>query len=235
MNRKTEKNGILYGIGVGPGDPELMTLKAVKRIRESDIIAVPLSGRKKQSSLAYDIAKKAYPPIEEKERLTIYFPMTKDEGVLKDAHKKGTEEIKEYLEMGKQVGFLTLGDPTVYSTYMYIHKRIREEGFEAEIVNGIPSFCAAAAALSISLGENNEPIHIIPAAYGINEDAALKGTNILMKAGKQMGEVKKGLAHIKKEVYGAENCGMESERLYRGFEQIPEDGGYYSMIILKDF
>lgn len=230
----TSFQGVLYGIGVGPGDPELMTLKAIRIIRESDVIAVPISKKKGEGSLAYQIARRAYPDIEKKEKLQIYFPMTKDANILDEAHQKGMEQVIECLKEKKKVGFLTLGDPAVYSTYMYLHKRIILEGFQAEIISGIPSFCAAAAALGISLGENNEPIHIIPAAYGIKEAENMKGTGIFMKAGKQMKDVKARLSGTQKTVYGVENCGMENERIYKDLAQIPDDAGYYSMVILKD-
>ncbi len=135
--------GKLYGLGVGPGDPELLTLKALRRIKESEIIAVP--GKKKEESVAYKIARQAYPQIENKEVLPIDFPMTKDSERLEESHRLGASQIAEKLREGKSVAFLTLGDPTVYATYLYVHKRILAMGFEAEIVSGITSFCAVAA------------------------------------------------------------------------------------------
>ena len=81
--------------------------------------------------------------------------------------------------------FITLGDPTVYSTCMYIHKRIRKQGYETRIVPGVPSFCAAAARLDQSLVENQEELHIIPASYEIEEGLKMAGTKVLMKAGRK--------------------------------------------------
>ena len=86
--------------------------------------------------------------------------------------------------------FLTIGDPSIYSTCMYIHKRLKRMGYETELIPGIPSFCAAAARLDISLSENSDELHIIPASYGVEESMRLQGTKVFMKSGRKMAEVK---------------------------------------------
>ena len=141
-------SGKLYGVGVGPGDPELLTLKALRIIKEVDVIAVPGTDAKK--SVAYQIVEGAFPELSEKMLLAVPMPMIKESDALKKAHDEGAEQIKKELDTGKNVAFLTLGDPTVYSTYLYIHKRVAEMGYETEIVSGIPSFCAVAAKLNTS-------------------------------------------------------------------------------------
>lgn len=111
--------GILYGVGVGPGDPELMTLKAVRLIKENDIIAVP--GAEVRETVAYKIAVQAVPELADKELLPIYMPMTHDKAELELNHEKGAKALEAALDTGKNVVFLTLGDPedslknTVYS------------------------------------------------------------------------------------------------------------------------
>lgn len=224
--------GKLYGLGVGPGDPELLTLKALRRIKESEIIAVP--GKKKEESVAYKIARQAYPQIENKEVLPIDFPMTKDSQRLEESHQLGASQIAEKLREGQSVAFLTLGDPTVYATYLYVHKRILDMGFEAEIVSGITSFCAVAARLNIGLVEKAEPLHVIPASYQIEEALKLPGTKVLMKAGKKIGQVREELLRRGETVVMIENCGMEGEQIYRSAQEIPDDAGYYSLIIAKE-
>ncbi len=224
-------NGTLYGVGIGPGDPELLTLKAVRLIKEADLIAVP--GSKKENTVAYKIAVQAVPEIDEKEFLELPWSMTKDPQKLEEIYLHATNLVKEQLEQGKNVAFLTLGDPCVYSTYLYIHKKIMEMGFEVQIISGIPSFCAAAARLNIGLVEKAEPLHVIPASYESEQIKELTGTRIFMKSGKKIGQVKEFLSGQNVEVTMVENCGMEGERIFRSVDEIPEDAGYYSLIIAK--
>lgn len=225
-------SGKLYGVGVGPGDPELLTIKAIRIMKESDVLAVP--GEQKEDSVAYRIAKQAINEIDTKEIISIHMPMTKDEARLEDSHRKGAEEIIRYLEMGKSVAFLTLGDPTIYSTYIYLHKRIVESGYEAEIINGIPSFCAVAAKLNQGLVEKNEQLHVIPSSYDIKDTIALSGTKVLMKSGKKISTVIEYLKTKDCQVSMVENCGMENEKIYRSLNEIKDDAGYYSLIIVKE-
>ena len=97
--------GMLYGVGVGPGDPELMTLKAVRMIKENEVIAVP--GENVKETVAYQIAVQAVPELEEKELLPIFMPMTHDRAKMEENHQKGAKTIETYLEQGKNVVFLT--------------------------------------------------------------------------------------------------------------------------------
>ena len=224
--------GILFGTGIGPGDPELMTLKAVRLIRENHTIAVP--GEKPKESIAYKIAVQAVPELAEKELIAIPMPMTKDAKELEENHQCGAEKIEEFLEAGKNVVFLTLGDPTVYSTYLYVHKRVKKDGYDARIVSGVPSFCAAAASLSEGLVENSEELHVIPASYQIEEALKLKGTKVLMKAGRQMPTVKQFLKEKGCPAVMVENCGMDTEQKCFSAEEIPDQASYYSLIIVKE-
>lgn len=224
--------GKIYGVGVGPGDPELMTLKAVRLIKSADVIAIP--GKDRETCVAFGIAAKAVDEILKKEILPVVFPMTKDEEALEASHEKGARAAAEVLDTGKNVVFLTLGDPAVYSTYLYLHKRLVSWGYESEIVSGVPSFCAAAARLSVSLGEKSESIHILPGSYPIEKGLELSGTKVLMKSGKQIKLVKEALAARGMEAVMAENCGMENERLVFRTGDIPENAGYYSLLIVKD-
>ncbi|MGN0335554.1 MAG: precorrin-2 C(20)-methyltransferase [Lachnospiraceae bacterium] len=225
-------NGILYGVGIGPGDPELLTLKAVRMIREADVIAVP--GSVRENTTAYKITVQAVPEIKDKPFLELPWSMTKDREKLEAVYRAATEMVSEKLAEGKSVAFLTLGDPCVYSTYLYIHQRVQAMGYEAQIVSGIPSFCAAAARLNMGLVEKSEPLHVIPASYDSDLLKDLSGTRVFMKSGTKIGKVKELLREQNAEVTMVENCGMEGERVFRSVEEIPEDAGYYSLIIAKE-
>ena len=206
--------GKLYGVGVGPGDPELLTLKALRLIKENEVIAVP--GKEIQASVAYQIVKGAYEELDEKTLIPVAMPMTKDPQVLKANHDKAADQVESYLKEGKNVVFLTLGDTTVYSTYLYVHKRILERGYEAEIVSGITSFCAVAARLNMGLVEADQPLHVIPATYKaqeMDEILELPGTKVLMKTGKKMKQVKESIEKSGQKAVMIENCGMPSEKI----------------------
>lgn len=227
-----KKKGIVYGIGVGPGDPELMTLKACRLIRENEVIAVP--GEKAQDSTAYRIALKAVPELAKKELVEVCMPMVKDQRVLRDSHAKAAAAIESYLDIGRNVVWLTLGDPTVYSSFSYIRHMLEFDGYTVELVSGITSFCAAAARLGVSLAERDESLHVMPALYN-NEKIpfAYTGSYVFMKPASKMPEVKKMLAGSDFEIFAVENCGMDDEKLYSSAEEIPDDAGYFTTIIAK--
>lgn len=227
--------GKLYGVGVGPGNPELMTLKAVRVIREADTIVLPAP--EKDACYAYRIAHLAVPEIDDKVILCRNFPMTKDEAVLDAAITAVCDELKGLLMQGHVIAFLTLGDPTVYATYHYVHRRLAADGFDAEIVSGVPSFCAAAGALGISLGDRSEQIQIIPASYTDGAAESASKTRVYMKSGQALARLKEALLEESKAapvtVYGVANCGMENERRMYGLEELDEQSGYLTVVIVK--
>lgn len=223
--------GILYGIGVGPGEPELLTLKAVRTIRECDVIAVP--GEDYRECVAYKIALGAVEELGEMKVVGMSMPMTKDRQVLDDNYRQIADRIEQWLEEGRRVGFLTLGDVTIYSTYLYVHQMVTADGYQTEIINGIPSFCAAASRLNTGLVERSEELHVIPASYQVEDALKLPGTKIFMKAGRQLRRVKEQLKEAGAQVVMVENCGMDGEKIYRGIEEINEDAGYYSLMIVR--
>ena len=231
-----DKNGILYGIGVGPGEPELMTIKALRIICSCDVIILPTAS--KEACYAYKIVYEVCPEIEEKILLCMPFPMIQDEKELELAHEKNYHEIEDYLREGKDVGMLTIGDPSVYSTYLYMHHRAVEAGFQAVMISGVPSFCASACRLGISLGEKNEEIHIIPASYDVEEALKYSGTCIYMKSGRHLKELLAGLREQQEKgrrlrAYGVANCGMENEQVYQGLDELERAEGYLITVIIK--
>lgn len=225
----------LYGVGVGPGDPELMTLKAIRTVGKCDIVAIPKSGQ--AINVAYTIAKGAIPDLDEKKLVELDMPMIRDKGKLNQCHDEAAEKVKAWLNEGKSVAFLTLGDPTIYSTYAYVHNRVRDAGYETEIIPGITSFCAVSARLNCSLTEAEEALHVIPASYeGGLEALDLKGTKVLMKSGKFIGSIKEHLKNMENPptVKMVERCGMEGERVFHSIDEIDEDASYFSVLIVRD-
>ncbi len=222
--------GTLYGVGVGPGDEKLLTLLAVETLEKADKIVVPDTGGERT---ALKIVSRF---IKEKELLYCNLPMTKDEAVLKEKHKEAAELICTELDQGHNLAFITLGDPTIYSTYMYIHRIVIEKGYEASIINGIPSFCAAAARLNISLCDRSEALHIIPSSYDkLEELLKLDGNKVLMKSGKSIPEVIGKLKQMKllQQSKMVECCFMENEKIYEKLEEVDNDSSYFSVIIVK--
>ena len=160
-------------------------------------------------------------------------PMTKDREKLAASHEAAAAKAAEQLAAGHTVALITLGDATVYSTYLYVHERIKRLGFETRIVNGIPSFCAAAARLDMPLVNGSQKLHILPASYHIEEALELPGVKVLMKSGRQMPKVKALLKEKGLEARMVENCGMEGEKAYQSLEEIPDDAGYFSLLIAE--
>ncbi len=217
---------------MGPGDPELMTLKACRLIRENDVIAVP--GKDPKEAVAYKIALQAVPELAEKELIPIYMPMVKDKELIEEAHKKGAETIEKILDQGKNLIYLTLGDSTVYCTFSYLQHILEDDGYQVELVSGITSFCAAAARLGISLTEWDEPLHVIPAFERTEENLDAPGSYVLMKSASHMKGVKDTLRKSGRIVNMVENCGLPTEKIYRSVDEIPDDAAYFSLIIAKD-
>ena len=224
--------GIVYCAGVGPGDPELMTLKTARLIRENRVIAVP--GDRAEESLAWRIAAAAVPELAEKETVALPAPMTADRAAVDAAHREGVRRIEQYLDRGENVVYLTLGDPSVYCTFSYLRPLLEADGCTVETTPGVTSFCAAAARLGIPLTEWDEPLRVVPAAHRTGEPLDRRGTYVLMKSGGRMAKVKELLRRSGREAAAVENCGLEGERVYRNLEEIPDDAGYFTLIVAKE-
>lgn len=216
--------GKLFGVGVGPGDAELLTLKAVRLLKAADLIAIPQKDRDR--CLALRIAEGAVPEVSAKPLLCLDMPMTRDKDLRERACDEAARQLTAALGEGRTVAFLTLGDPSVYSTYGYLHGRILSAGYEAEMVPGVPSFCAAAAALGTPLCLDGEGLRILP---GRETEAE---TRVYMKG--SAAQIKERLRAHPGPILGAVNVGMEGQRLYKNREEIPDDSGYFTLIITKE-
>ena len=147
-----------YGIGVGPGDPELLTIKAAKILSQIDVILLPQTKEGKKG-VAYTIIE-AYLKNDLK-HIYVNFPMVKDENIFIEAGKEAAKEVEAHIRSGKNVAFVTLGDPSVYSSYGYIVKALCKD-IPIETIPGITSFCASAAMINQPLVEKDEILSIIP-------------------------------------------------------------------------
>lgn len=226
--------GKLYGIGVGPGDPELMTLKAKRLIEECDIVAVPVK-KEGEESVALNIARGAASVPEEKVR-RILFTMNKDKAKREECRQAAAEAIMEYLDAGQSVAMPVLGDVGIYSTYSYVHKKLIQAGYEVQMISGIPSFCAGASKANISIVEGNEGFGVIPSLKGIDQVKKAMGVFdnlVIMKVGSHVKEVYDILKAEGKEDNAIiiSNVGMEGE--YVG-PLLPErEYGYFTTMIIK--
>jgi len=231
--------GTLYGIGVGPGDPELLTLKAVKVLKEiSHVFAA--SSSKNDYSLARDIVKSHLAPDIPVDQLA--FPMTFDPDHLEDAWRANCEKVVEILQQGKNVAFLTLGDPLTFSTFIYLMRKIRLRlpGVNVTTIPGVTSFQAAAACANVPLAEGEEVITIISGAKGqtrLREAVEFSDNVILMKTYKQFPQILAQIeeAGLKDRCCFISRCGLEGEIVERDFAKMLElqQPNYLSLMIVK--
>ncbi len=223
--------GILYGVSVGPGDPELLTFKAVRIIQEADVVAVPNIGHKRQT--AYTICE-AY--LEGKELLDCSTPMTKDRSVVLAAYEKIADDLCALLDAGKSVAYLCLGDIAIYSTYIYVHDIVVARGYSAEIIPGVTSFSACAARLGMALCEGPERLLIAPVmAADVDDILDVSANKVFMKSGKAVHELRDKL-EARGELDQASlvaNCGLPDEKIFEHLADIDADGDYFSVVIVK--
>jgi precorrin-2/cobalt-factor-2 C20-methyltransferase len=214
----------LYGIGVGPGDKELLTLKAVRIIGQCEVVVVPsaMSGGK---SIAYETAEEFIK--EGTEILVKHFPMGGEEQEKKIY--EAFEAIEEKLHEGKDVAFLTIGDPFIYSTYIYLLKYIEEKGYETETVPGITSFCACASLAKEPLVIGDEPLIIMPSS---SIDSIKDEKNVvIMKVYKNEERVINKLEELGFEYVYVKKAGREGQEVIRDRARILESREYMSLII----
>ncbi len=233
--------GTFYAVGVGPGDPELLTLKALRVLERCPVIAAPRA--REGESLALAIAGQAV-DLSGKEILPLSFLMTRDEAAAAARHREIAAEIAARLEEGRDVAMPSLGDASLYATAAYIRRLIAEAGYSAEVVPGVPSFCACAARLGVSLTTPRLPLRILPGDYPeLAAELAAPGTKVVMKQGKHLDTVLEALkqAGLWERAMLACDCGLPGERLLRRLdgpdgENGAEEGefGYFTTIIVGE-
>ncbi len=181
----------LYCIGCGPGDPDLLTLKAINIIKNADIIFTP-TAREGKPSVALSIVERFL--NKETEIQQLVFPMIKDFNKLKENWKYNTKEITDSIRNGKRAIYLTVGDPSLYSTWIYIYREITNahKDIEVEVIPGITSIFSFSAEIKTPIGEGEEIIGIIPACYNLDRlktAAQCCDTLIFLKDGRYFNSV----------------------------------------------
>ncbi len=183
----------LIGIGVGPGDPELLTVKAVKAIQDADIIMCPAS-KEDRPSIALSVVDSLIDKSKKQEIVKLIFPMTKDKDVLEETWKKNAKIMAQTVQLGKNVVYLTVGDPFLYSTWIYMHKDLTEKYPEMNIsvIPGIVSMFTFASKVGVSIAEGAEKVAIIPSCYdlsSVKEIAKNSESMIFLKDGRYFDQV----------------------------------------------
>ena len=215
------EKGKLYGIGVGPGDTELLTLKAARILKTVPVIFSPKSSKEKDS-IALSIVKPILEEREDYKRLMIVapiFPMIEDKSELEKIWDSASEMIGQYLDSGRDVAFVTLGDTSVFSTYSYVQKRLMGK-YEIETIPGITSFTACAATKNKALVEQNQILTIVPKIDDrLDQVLEYSDSIVLMKASRNTAELEAAIdeKERKKEIYSVQNCTREDEKIIEGF------------------
>ncbi len=228
--------GKLYGIGLGPGDPDLVTLKAIKTLEKVDVVICPQSKGDKES-IAFNIANVYLK--EDVEVITLHFPMIYDEKELQEKWAENANIINKILISGKDVGFLMIGDPTIYSTYMYIVPLVKELGNEVETIPGVTSFCASAARINNPLAKADETFSVVPLRRNMkNLDKILSSHDniIIMKPSYNNKALAQMLIEMKLEKNFAliSKCGVDEENISYDIEDLKSDKlPYMSIVIIK--
>jgi precorrin-2/cobalt-factor-2 C20-methyltransferase len=186
----------LFCVGCGPGDPELLTVRAVNLIKSAEVIFAP-TAREGKPSIALSVVEQYID--KSAKTVSLIFPMVKDRESLKDYWKRNADEIANMVRSGKQVVYLTVGDPALYSTWIYIHRELKNnhKDIEVEIVPGITSIFAIAAKAKISLAEGEETVAVVPACYDmdrVKRTASACDTVVFLKDGRYFDSVIEMLA-----------------------------------------
>ena len=215
------KKGKLFGIGVGPGDTELLTLKAARILKTVPVIFSPKSSKEKDS-IALSIVRPILEEREDYKRMMIVapiFPMIEDKDELEKIWDSASEMIAQYLDSGRDVAFVTLGDTSVFSTYSYVQKRLIDD-YEIETIPGITSFTACAATRNKALVEQNQILTIVPKIDDrLEQVLEYSDSIVLMKASRNTAELEDTIEQKEgnKEIYSVQNCTREDEKIIEGF------------------
>jgi precorrin-2/cobalt-factor-2 C20-methyltransferase len=222
--------GKFYGIGIGPGDPDLLTIKAVKALEQADIIYVPKS--KEQASTALNIVEKYLPENAVIEHLE--FPMSHDIQTRIDSRKRNAKLISKKLDEGKVAVFLTLGDPMLYSTYSYVLEYL-DSGFFVETIPGIYSFAAISSLLSLPLCKGEDKLVVI-SSFDEHTPKLIQfaDTVVFMKVSAYYSELYNFLSkHPDYHFVMISDAGKTNQKIYKSIDILLKKVPYFSTIIIQ--
>ena len=227
--------GTFYGVSVGPGDPELLTLKAVRCIEQCLVLAAPRTAEGRM--LALEIVKGAV-DVSGKTILPLQFAMSRDADTLRASHEAAAGAVREALDAGQDVAMLNLGDVSIYATYGYLEEILKAAGYPTARIAGVPSFCAAAAALGRSLTDGMEaPLTLAPGRHA-EQVLDAPGAKVLMKSGRQLPAALAALRRrglLEKSAMAC-NCGLPEQTLWPDLSSYDpaRPAGYFTTIIVKE-
>ena len=232
------KYGTLYGIGVGPGDPDLLPLKSVKIIRQVDIIFAA-SSTKNTHSQAVSVAAPHIP--ENSDVRLLPFPMTKDAAEKQACWRSHARTIIAELEQGKDAAFLTLGDSLTYATYGYVLKYVLELAPDAPVVTipGITAYQAAAARVNRPLVEGEESLLVVSGVEGghrLRQFSQQVENVVFMKAYRNAADITEALDehHMLDSSVAVANCSLENEEVIEDVRSLKQrKPGYWTLILAK--
>ena len=223
-----------YGIGVGVGDPEMITIKAVNALKNLDIVIVPDAGRDFEST-AYSIAKNYL----KKDCMIVNmeFSMNPDIKKRQEERVKNGKIVEEYLNEGNNVGFLTIGDPMTFSTYVYLLENISSV-HEVETIAGISSFADMSARFNLPLVMGNETLKVVPLHKNCDVKKEIENADniVFMKVALKFKELKKAIKETNNmnNILMVSESGKEKQKIYFNLDEVDEENvPYFSTMILK--
>lgn len=229
----------IHAVGVGPGDPELLTRKAERVLRRADVILAPVSNPG-EASVALETIREFID--EERQQIIIHqFPMTSDRARLIPAWREAAELIAGHAEAGREVAFITIGDPLFYSTFIYLLRILREfwPHLPLQIVPGISSINAAAAQAGLPLVEADEKMAVVPATAGLEQIAAALAhfeTVVLLKVKPLYPDILELLRQTGRtgSTVFVERVGSPRQKILTNFSEISaHTPDYLSLLIIK--
>lgn len=229
--------GILYGVGVGPGDPELITLKAARLLGSVSRVYAAASTKNSYSVSLSIVQPHLAPGVAP---VVLAFPMTRDREALDRAWEANARTVLADLDAGRDAAFLTLGDPSTYSTFGYLLRTLRrlDPAVRAEVVPGVTSYAAAAALAGEPLAEADQTLAVVSGVCGgdsLRRAAASADSLVVLKAYKRFDDIRAALAEadLLRDAVLVSACGLDGENLVRDLAGVEQTPPYFSLVLAR--